>query len=154
MKPTICSDHDSGDRGNALRGGLFVGIELSKATWKLAMTPAIGQRPRIRDVKADDLGGLLREFELAKERFGLAPDAKVFSCFEAGRDGFWLYRWLVANGVENVVIDPASIEGSRWQRSAETSQGVVAVRQPRPFTDATASASRCCDTRPPVAWKK
>ena len=120
MRSTICKHHDKGNERKELAGGLFVGIELSKRTWKLAMTPAIGQRPRIKDVQADDLEGLLRELELAKERFGLAKDARVFSCFEAGRDGFWLHRWLVANGVENVVVDPASIEGSRRRRQAKT----------------------------------
>ncbi len=38
------------------------------------------------------------------------PRARVVSCYEAGRDGFWLDRWLKHRGVENRVLDPASIE--------------------------------------------
>jgi len=55
-----------------------------------------------------------------KERLGLASDGPVVSCYEAGRDGFWLHRFLVAQGVENLVVDSSSIEVSRRQRRAKT----------------------------------
>ena len=42
------------------------------------------------------------------------------SCYEAGRDGFWIHRALLAAGVENVVVDSASIEVSRRRRRAKT----------------------------------
>jgi transposase len=44
----------------------------------------------------------------------------VVSCYEAGREGFWLQRWLVAHGVENVVVDSASIEVNRRKRRAQS----------------------------------
>ncbi|MGH8611114.1 MAG: hypothetical protein ACREYF_03460 [Gammaproteobacteria bacterium] len=42
------------------------------------------------------------------------------SCYEAGRDGFWLHRYLVSSGIENVVLDSASIEVDRRARRVKT----------------------------------
>ena len=42
------------------------------------------------------------------------------SCYEAGRDGFWLHRWLVAQGIDNIVVDSSSIEVNRRARRAKT----------------------------------
>jgi transposase len=42
------------------------------------------------------------------------------SCYEAGRDGFWLHRYLVAQSIMHHVIDSASIKGNRRQRRAKT----------------------------------
>jgi transposase len=74
----------------------------------------------LRILKARNLDGLVREIELAKERFGLPKEAAVFSCYEAGRDGFWLHRFLEAHGVNSLVVDSASIEVSRRFRRAKT----------------------------------
>ena len=62
---------------------------------------------------------LQQEITRAKQRFGLPEDARVVSCYEAGRDGR-LHRYLVAHGVQNHVIDSASIEVNRRQRRAKT----------------------------------
>jgi transposase len=56
----------------------------------------------------------------AKQRARLVPMAKVMCCYEAGRDGFWLHRWLVEVGIENIVVDSASIDVKRRQRRAKT----------------------------------
>jgi transposase len=56
----------------------------------------------------------------AKRLFGLPTDAAVISCYEAGRDGFWLHRYLRAQGVTNHVIDSASIEVNRRARRSKT----------------------------------
>jgi transposase len=71
-------------------------------------------------IPSGDVEGLQQEIARAKQRFGLPEDARVVSCYEAGRDGFWLHRYLVAHGVENHVIDSASIEVNRRQRRAKT----------------------------------
>jgi transposase len=63
---------------------------------------------------------LLEEIGRAKQRFGLPADAPVISCYEAGRDGFWLHRFLGPQGVENHVVDSASIEVNRRYRRAKT----------------------------------
>lgn len=99
---------------------LYLALELSNADWKLGFTIGLGQAPRLRSLKARNLAGLKREIQLAKERFGLPAEEDVFSCYEAGRDGFWLHRFLEAQGVNNLVVDSASIEVNRRFRRAKT----------------------------------
>ena len=69
---------------------LYVALELSNRTWKLGMTVGFGQRARERNVPAGDLVRFVEEIQQAKKRFGLPKAAQVYSCYEAGRDGFWL----------------------------------------------------------------
>jgi transposase len=69
---------------------------------------------------AGDLPALLREIADAQVRFCLAADTPVRSCYEAGRDGFWLHRWLTAQGITNQVVDASSIEVPRRARRAKT----------------------------------
>ncbi len=99
---------------------LNMAIELSNETWKLGFTIGFGQAPRLRDVRARDLTALTKEIRMAKGRFGLAEAAPVLSCYEAGRDGFWLHRFLQTLGITNLVVDSASIEVNRRKRRAKT----------------------------------
>ena len=99
---------------------LFLAFELGQDTWKLGFTIGMAQPPRERTIPAGALETLQQEITRAKQRFGLPEDARVVSCYEAGRDGFWLHRALVAHGVQNHVIDSASIEVNRRQRRAKT----------------------------------
>jgi transposase len=99
---------------------LYVAFELGSTKWVLASSPGIGQRPRLRTVRAGDLAAVQEELAQAKRRFGLAPTAAVRSCYEAGRDGFWLHRWLATIEVGNVVVDSSSIEVNRRARRAKT----------------------------------
>ena len=69
---------------------------------------------------ARDLSALLGQVGRAKQHFRLARDCRVLSCYEAGRDGFWLHRALVARGIENLVVDSASIAVDRRLRRAKT----------------------------------
>jgi transposase len=71
-------------------------------------------------VPARSLDRLAEEVARAKQHFGLAPDAPVSSCYEAGRDGFWMHRALVAMGIDNRVLDSSSIEVKRQKRRAKT----------------------------------
>jgi len=105
---------------------LYLAFELGNAEWKLGFSVGFGQRPRVRTNAARDLGGLGREIELAKKRFGLLQTCRVVSCYEAGRDGFWLHRYLVEAGVENLVVDSSSIEVNRRFRRAKTDRMDVA----------------------------
>lgn len=98
---------------------LHLAFELGRDQWKLAFTVGMGQAPRLRNIAAQDRAAVLREIVLAKKRFGLPEDARVVSCYEAGRDGFWLHRWLVTVGVDNRIIDSSSIEVNRKQRRAK-----------------------------------
>jgi len=99
---------------------LYLAFELGKNTWKLGFTIGMAQQPRERTLPAGALETLQKEITRAKQRFGLPEDACVVSCYEAGRDGFWLHRYLAAHGVTNHVIDSASIEVNRRQRRAKT----------------------------------
>ena len=99
---------------------LYLAFELGKNTWKLGFTVGVAQQPRERMIPAGALETLQQEITRAKQRFGLPDEAHVVSCYEAGRDGFWLHRSWVAHGVENLVIDSASIEVNRRQRRAKT----------------------------------
>ena len=74
----------------------MLAFELGSTKWTLGFTTAPAQRPRVRTMTAGDLPALEKEIQLAKARFGLPREAPVRSCYEAGRDGFWLHRWLIA----------------------------------------------------------
>ena len=99
---------------------LYMAIELSKSRWHLGFTVGLGQAPRLRKLTAGDLSRLLEEIRLGKVRFDLPESTPVLSCYEAGRDGFWLHRYLNAQGVTNLVVDSASIEVNRRKRRAKT----------------------------------
>ncbi len=99
-------------------GKLLVAMELSNSKWMLGFTN--GQKVRRKSIEARDRGRFLAEVALAKEKLGFEPDAAVLCCYEAGRDGFWIYRWLASEGIDCLVVDPASIEVSRRKRRAKT----------------------------------
>ena len=99
---------------------LLLAFELSERTWKLGFTIGRGQRPRMRQIPAGAVDRLADEIARAKVRVGLLGDAPVVSCYEAGREGFWLHRYLVAQGVRNAVVDSSSIEVNRRARRAKT----------------------------------
>jgi transposase len=99
---------------------LYVAFELSWTNWKMAFTIGAGQPPRIRTVPARCASLVLNEIKKAKLRFGLPNSAPVVSCYEAGRDGFWIHRFLTHEMVQNIVVDSASIEVSRRKRRAKS----------------------------------
>jgi transposase len=99
---------------------LFVAFELSEKTWKLGFTTGHGQKPRERSIAACNQARLLQEGAQAKKRFGLPDTAPVVSCYEAGREGFWLHRFLQAHGITNYIVDSSSIEVNRRRRRAKS----------------------------------
>ena len=99
---------------------LYLAFELGQKQWKLGFTIGMGQAPRIRTIDARNLEALQWELELARRRFGLPVTSRVLSCYEAGRDGFWLHRYLEKQDVENLVVDSASIEVNRRARRAKS----------------------------------
>src|SRR4029434_10252771 len=99
---------------------LFLAFELSEKTWKLGFTTGYGQQPRERSIAARHQARLLQEVAQAKRRFGLPETAPVVSCYEAGREGFWLHRFLQAHRITNSVVDSSSIEVNRRQRRAKS----------------------------------
>jgi transposase len=99
---------------------LMVAMELGETGWLLGFASAYGQKPMRRKITSRDRHSLLREIERARAKLGLAPEARVVSCYEAGRDGFWLDRFLKSEGVESLVVDSSSIEVNRKKRRAKT----------------------------------
>jgi transposase len=99
---------------------LYLSLELGWRTWKLAFTIGRGQKPRLRTITGRSTETFLAEVKAAKKRFGLPEDTPVISCYEAGRDGFWIDRFLRAQGIENIVVDSSSIEVNRRKRRAKS----------------------------------
>ena len=97
---------------------LYTAFELSHKKWKLGFSNT--EKMRTVTIAARDLDQLHKEMEKAKQRFGLEGQIRVVSCYEAGRDGFWLHRYLLSCGIENVVVDSSSIEVNRRKRRAKT----------------------------------
>ena len=101
------------------QSALYLAFELGASSWHLGFTVGLGQKPRVRTIAARDLEAAHREIAMAKERFGLPGTAPVRSCYEAGRDGFWLHRALSAAGIDDIIVDSASIEVNRRARRAK-----------------------------------
>jgi transposase len=103
----------------AIELGLYMSFELGDKAWKV--TFGDGRRnPGSFAVAAGDQSAVLGCIERAKARCGLSCSARVRSCYEAGRDGWWLHRWLQQQGVDNIVVDSSSIEVNRRARRAKS----------------------------------
>jgi len=109
-------------RSESYRSGasLYMSMELAEKRWKLAFGVELAANPRLRTIAARDLVSLQREVKLSRKRYGLSEDCAVVSCYEAGRDGFWIHRYLESEGVRNQVVDPSSLRVSRRRRRAKT----------------------------------
>ena len=97
---------------------LHLAFELSNTKWKLASSD--GKKVRSKAIDARNLEQLQEEIGRAKQRFKLNKDVHIMSCYEAGRDGFWLHRYLWSCGIKNVVVDSSSIEVNRRKRRTKT----------------------------------
>jgi transposase len=93
-------------------------MELSNCRWKVGFSN--GMKSRQKTVKAGELGTVLREISVAKEKLRMPADARVVVCFEAGRDGHWIYRWLREEGMEALEIDSSSIEKAQGRKHVKT----------------------------------
>jgi len=101
---------------------VFVAIELSGKDWLAAVQSPRQERPSRHKLAAADARGLWAVIE--RERSALQGEGwaavRVVTCYEAGRDGFWLHRFLVAQGAESFVVDPGSILVNRRARRAKS----------------------------------
>jgi len=101
---------------------IFAAIELSKKSWLLAIyRPTVDRTSQYR-VEHGDAAHLLELLGRARqeEQQALGQPIGVSCCYEASYDGFWLHRELEAAGIENFVIDPASLLVNRRARRAKT----------------------------------
>lgn len=99
---------------------LIVAMELSNTKWRLAFSSPNDRKLRQKVVDARNRSGFLAEVSLAKRKLGLSANTLVVCCYEAGRDGFWIQRWLHSESIECLILDPASIEVNRKKRRAKT----------------------------------
>jgi len=96
-------------------------IEMSQAKWLVAaVVPGVERQP-LKRLDADE-AALLKLLHRWRNEAGQAGREikRIVVAYEAGRDGFWLARWLRVRGVEAYVIHPASIAVSREHRRAKT----------------------------------
>ena len=103
---------------------LYVAFELGKTQWKLAMTSGFGVAPLLQSVPAGDWAAIERAWRVGRQRLGLRSTSRIVSCYEAGRDGFWIHRALEARGVGNRVVDSSSIEVNRRARRLKTDRSM------------------------------
>src|SRR4029453_16933441 len=96
-------------------------VEMSQSSWLVGgMLPGIERQPQKKlEPSAERLLGLLHRWRDEAVRAG-KKITRIALAFEAGRDGFWLARWLNARGVEAHVIHPSSVAVSRERRRAKT----------------------------------
>ena len=101
---------------------LFVGFELSKKAWLIGLyAPELGKTISRHKIAGGDVNAALALVAMAMRRLGkLGRPVRVVSIYEAGYDGFWLHRRLKAVGIENRVVDAASIPVDRRARRAKT----------------------------------
>src|SRR5437763_14935792 len=120
MTTTTCLHEFTAAAAPTTTMALLLAFELGDRSWKLGFTTGLGQPPRIRQVPAGAIDQVVEEVARAKRRLKLPANTSVISCYEAGREGFWLHRWLGAQGITNHVVDSSSIEVNRRARRAKT----------------------------------
>ena len=100
---------------------LIAVIEMGQASWLVAgIVPGVNRHP-LKKIATDQerLLQVLRRWAKEAETTGRMIK-RIAVAYEAGRDGFWLARWLCARGVEAYVIHPSSVPVSREHRRAKT----------------------------------
>ena len=113
-------------KDSALFPILYIALELSNKKWKLGFNS--GSKQRIVTIDAGDWCAFKSAVDQAKIKLNCAFDCRIISCYEAGRDGFWIHRALLSEDIESHVIDSASIEVSRRMRKVKTDRvDVVAM---------------------------
>ncbi len=118
-------------KDNANHTTLYMALELSDKKWRLGFSN--GEKHRQITIAAGDWVALHVQVDRAKQKLKLATSCRIVSCYEAGRDGFWIHRELEAEGIENHVVDSASLEVNRRSRRAKTDridvQGLLRLLQ-------------------------
>ena len=101
-------------------GTLIAVIEMSLSNWLVAgIVPGVERQP-LKKLVVDEsiLLKLLHRWREEAEKAGRRIE-RIAVAFEAGRDGFWLARWLKARGIEAYVIHASSVAVSREHRRAK-----------------------------------
>ena len=99
---------------------LYIAYELSQSTWKIGFGTGQKGKARIRTIDAGEMQSMQLEIAEAKKKYRLGEEVEVKSCYEAGLDGFWVHRYLEKAGIENIVVDPSSMEVDRRAKRVKT----------------------------------
>ena len=126
LKPRNCSQRKPNDLSRSLATfdmdrTLIAVIEMSASRWLVAgIVPGVERQP-LKKLEPDEhaLLALLQRWRSEAERSGRTITS-IAVAYEAGRDGFWLARWLLARGIEAHVIHASSVAVSREHRRAKT----------------------------------
>ena len=102
-------------------GTIVTAVELSARSWLVGAQVA-GVARQCRQKLAPSATALLEHLDHLRQRAGRAGKrvGRVVVAYEAGRDGFWLARWLLEHGLEVYVIQPSSVPVDRRARRAKT----------------------------------
>ena len=102
---------------------IYLAIELSASTWLVVSKIPTSEKTGLHRMEAGDSSiACLDSGSVKKVAAKLGVEASVMSCFEAGRDGFWLHWLLSEHGVINHVVEPTSILVNRRARHSKTDQ--------------------------------
>src|SRR5215831_2521229 len=110
-------DQATGRENTAKADRLYVAMELRRKKWKLGFSDGKVTRARVVSIDARNWEAFQGEIEKASQRFHLEGNVEVESCYEAGREGFWIHRALEQRGIRNLVVDAASIDIKRRKRA-------------------------------------
>jgi transposase len=112
----------------------FVAIELSRSTWVVAIQPPAVDKVSLFRNAGGEIERLFELFEQARRRAG--QPIEICACYEAGYDGFWIYRAPTARGVACAVLDSAGIQVSRRARRVKTDTPMRKACAPWPHRQA------------------
>ena len=98
---------------------IYMALDLGRRGWTVGIVLPGDRHARLFQIVAGDREALSVLIQRQREAIS-NPGVRVVSCYEAGRDGFWLHRWLRDQCIENRVLDPASLEAPRRRRRVKT----------------------------------
>ena len=101
---------------------IYVSVEMSRSKWVVGIHTSLAEKIGLHTMACGDVNALLALIDRTRAKLiasgSNSPAAMV--CYEAGYEGFWLYRLLVALGIRVVVINPASLLVDRRAKRAKT----------------------------------
>lgn len=121
-------------------GALYMSFDLGDKKWQISLSDGRSGVSR-HTVAAGSPVAVADCITKAAKRFKVADRALVHSVYEAGRDGWWFHRWLCELGVDNIVVDPSSIEVNRRARQAKTDR--LDAESYWPCSSGTTAVSAC-----------
>lgn len=98
---------------------IYMALDLGRNRWTVGFLLPGDRDARLHQIAGGDREALIELIGRQRTKVG-KTGMRVVSCYEAGRDAFWLDRWLEGQGVDNRIIDPASIEVPRRRRRVKT----------------------------------